>query len=622
MCPTLPLMLVAAAIAASTFATPGPQGTFTPFVNEANARGAIATTLGSPQTVGQYGFGVGLADLDRDGDADLVALGNVASLVSIFENTGSGQFIDRTASCGITGLLSPGGFGAADLDADGDLDLVISQRGHGTRLFLQVAPLVFADATAGSGLDSPWVGRCVAMGDLDGDGWVDVLVGNYAGLIAGTDDAHATAYLNQAGSGTFIESSAWCGLDQPSHNFMVSPADLDRDGDPDLYVSNDRAHVGPILSSNRLLRNDRGRWTDLTPACGDAGSAFFSMGVARADMDGNGLVDLLCTNVTAANQPLGAVHPLFMQVSPMLWDEQSTARGVVTASNLTGWSVQAFDADNDGDPDLHIVHQAAQDRFFLNTDGQFTDLTTAAALGGGPQVDYGSAVADVDGDGALDVVTNPLGAPLRLFMNKEGRRRPAVRIRVEGQWPNIDAIGALVDVEAGGRTTPLEVCAGGVGYLGMNDLRVHAGLGDAPRADRVTVTWPWTGTTRTITALPAGACWTVHPPERLGDGNDDWRVDAEDRAMLSGCVGESPITCPCLVFDFNGDGEITSGDTEAFDHRAALARCDFDLDGDVDGADLATLVAGWSTGDPRLDATGDGAVTGADLAALLAEWST
>ncbi|MEY2713605.1 MAG: hypothetical protein RL005_1827, partial [Planctomycetota bacterium] len=313
--------------------------------------------------------------------------------------------------------------------------------------------------------------------------------------------------------------------------------------------------------------------------------------------------------------------PLFMQVSPMLWDEQSTARGVVTASNLTGWSVQAFDADNDGDPDLHIVHQAAQDRFFLNTNGQFADLTTAAALGGGPQVDYGSAVADVDGDGALDLVTNPLGAPLRLFMNKEGRRRPAVRIRVEGQWPNIDAIGALVDVEAGGRTTPLDVCAGGVGYLGMNDLRVHAGLGDAPRADRVTVTWPWTGTTRTIAALPAGACWTVHPPERLGDGNDDWRVDAEDRAMLSGCVGESLITCPCLVFDFDGDGAVTTVDAAAFEQRAALARCDVDLDGDVDGADLAMLVAGWSTRDPRLDATGDGAVTGADLAELLAQWS-
>ncbi len=614
-------MTLASAIAALLLSNPGPQGSFTPFVNEANARGVVATTLGPPQTVGQYGFGVGFADLDRDGDPDLVALGTTAALVSIFENTGAGHFVNRTATSGVTGLSSPGGFAAADLDADGDLDLVISQRGHGTRLYRQVAPMVFVDATQGSGLDSAWMGRCVSMADLDGDGWIDCMVGNYAGLIAGTDGAHPQVFLNQQGSGRFIEAAAWCGIHAPAYTFMVSPGDLDRDGDPDLYLSNDRAHVGPILASNRLLRNDRGGWTELTAECGDAGAAFFSMGVARADVDGNGLIDLLCTNITVPNQPLGAVHPLFMQVAPMSWDEQAVSRGLLTASNLTGWSVQAFDADNDCDPDLHIVHQAAQDRFFLNTKGQFNDLTTTAALGGGPQVDYGSACADVDGDGAIDLVTNPLGAPLRLFMNKEGRRRPAVRIDVAGEWPNLDAIGALVDVEVDGRTTPLEIAAGGVGYLGMNDARVHAGLGDSPRADRVTVTWPWTGTTRTVHALPAGNCWTIHPPEQLGDANGDWTIDAIDHAALAGCLGESLMTCPCLVFDFDGDGSVTSTDAAAFEARAVLARCDLDLDGDVDSADLSMLVAGWGSSNPRMDATRDGAVTGADLAQLLAEWS-
>jgi hypothetical protein len=137
----------------------------------------------------------------------------------------------------------------------------------------------------------------------------------------------------------------------------------------------------------------------------------------------------------------------------------------------------------------------------------------------------------------------------------------------------------------------------------------------------VTVTWPWTGTTRTITALPAGACWTIHPPERLGDANGDWSIDASDQSAFSACLGESLLTCPCVVFDFDGDGSVTTLDADAFQARAALARCDLDRDGDVDGADLSILLTGWGTNNPRLDVSRDGSVTGADLVQLFAEWS-
>ena len=86
-------MIAASVIISAVLSAPAPQGSFTPFVNEANARGVVATTLGSPQTVGQYGFGVGFADLDRDGDPDLVALGTTAAMASVFENTGAGHFV-------------------------------------------------------------------------------------------------------------------------------------------------------------------------------------------------------------------------------------------------------------------------------------------------------------------------------------------------------------------------------------------------------------------------------------------------------------------------------------------------------------------------------------------------
>ncbi len=613
-------MILPAGLIVGVLVARSPPGGFSPFVNEAGQRGLSVNMMTAPQSVGQYGFGMALADFDADGDLDSLILGRAGTLIALHENNGNGQFTDRSSMSGIVGLTSPGGVCAGDLDADGDLDLVISQRGHGPMLYWQVQPLRFVDGTSASGLSGQWMGRCVAMSDLDGDGWLDLTIGNYAGLIEGTDDAHAQAWRNR-GDGSFVDVSGACLLGAPAHNFMAGPADVDRDGDPDLFVSNDRAHIGPIFSNDRLIRNDRTHWTDVTPECGDAGSAFFSMGVARADFDANGLVDIVCTNVTVPDQPLGAVHPLFMRTGTWSFDEQSQQRGLVVPTNLTGWSIQAFDADHDADADLHIVHQVASDRLFLNQQGQFADRTSSSGMAGGSWLDYCSVIGDVNGDGAVDVLTNPLGTGVRLYINHEGPERDALILRVTGEWPNTNAIGALVDVTIGERVIPLEVTAGGSGYLGMNDSRVHTGLGTRSSAQRVVVRWPWSGTTRVIDGLPAGACWTIDPPARLGDADHDWDVDDHDAIDFAACRSQGVVSCDCLVFDFDGNAVVDAADAAAFAARHALPRCDFDGDAVVGSSDLGALLVAWETIHPQYDVDGSGRVTGADLAILLSQWS-
>jgi hypothetical protein len=141
-------------------------------------------------------------------------------------------------------------------------------------------------------------------------------------------------------------------------------------------------------------------------------------------------------------------------------------------------------------------------------DGRFAEV--AAATGGDlttPRPARGAAFADYDNDGDVDVLVININSRPNLYRNDGGDRKSWIGFRLVGVSSNRDAIGARIEIEAGGRTQVGEVRSGG-SYLSHNDMRVHFGLGSAVRVDRIRIRWP-NGNTETLHGVNARQYVTI-----------------------------------------------------------------------------------------------------------------
>lgn len=598
-----------------------------PFTSEAPSRGLIYPMSGYPSSDGLHGFGCGFADLDGDGDADAVLLGRADGQVGIFENVGSGTFVDRSTSTGIPLLSGLSAFATADFDGDGLVDLVITRVFSPTRLYRNLGAFHFVDVTEAAGITTDRVTKGAALGDYDGDGWLDLYLCNYVALPDQPDAGRNQLYRN-LGNGTFEEVAGSLGVDNYGVSFQAVWTDFDRDGDLDLYVSNDRGAM-PSLGPNRLYRNDGGTFTEIgARSC--AGVALNSMGLACGDFDGNGYVDFYCTNTTSSAPPISGANPLLLAQGDGTYALAQAEWGVAHPGTTTGWGCLFLDFDNDGRLDLYVVNEWSPNKLFRNPGAPPTLDVTVAADMAGPVGDftiaaYSVACADIDGDGGLDILLNTQNLNVTLHINHEGARRNWLVFRVIGEWPNTAAIGANADVtyemDEGARTIYSEIYAGGNGFLGQNEQVLHFGLDTAVEASAI-VRWPSKGPVRTFSNVPANVRWTISPPSALGDGDRDGSLDPGDRLAL--CAALGPVVVGTEHFDFNGDFTIGPEDLAAF--RARFEKeggiwPDLDGNGLVGPADLSQLLGAWGTTDCLADLNADGSVGPADLASLLGAWS-
>ena len=486
------------------------------------------------------GTGVAIFDFDGDGANDIFIANGPPSTSELYRNDGAGHFTEVGHQAGLTRSGWAQAVCVGDIDNDGWPDLFVTYYGHNS-LYRNIGKGKFEDVTARAGLPvtgTRWGSGC-ALIDYDRDGRLDIFVANYVDLDLknvpkpgsskscewkgmavwcgphGLPPAHNALYHNN-GDGTFTDVSEKAGIlaVNACYGLGAVTADFDNDGWPDIYVACDQT---PSL----LYRN---RHDGTFQECGDAAGVAYNadgqlqagMGIAVADYDGNGFLDIAKTNFS------GDRPSLYKNEDGRFFEDVSESAGL-GRNQLLGWGTAFLDVDEDGWPDLvmangHVypeidrspVGETYRQKTLLYRNlgnGRFADITDSAGPGFSPRrPSRGLAIGDLDGGGRPEIVIVNMNDKPSLLRNV-GPRQNSIAVTLTGARSNRSAIGARCAITAGGRTQIADVVSGG-SYFSQNSLTLYFGLGKAERVERIEVRWP-AGQTQTWSAVEANRTITL-----------------------------------------------------------------------------------------------------------------
>jgi hypothetical protein len=495
-----------------------------------------------PETLGA---GCAFLDYDSDGWQDILLVNGAnwpghsrdqksePGTLKLYRNNRNGTFSDVTHSTGLDLEMYGMGVAIGDYNNDGYPDILITCVGQ-NRLFKNTGKGTFVDVTKSSSLGGRQAFSTSALWfDFDRDGLLDLFVCNYVkwspehDVFCSLDGKHKSyctpeAYRGETcwlfhnrGNGTFEDVTATSGIfDSSSKSLGVAMLDYDRDGWPDLLVTND-------TQPNKLYRNQRnGTFKDVAVDSGIAfsaeGRARAGMGVDVADYDNSGNVGVAITNFD--NEMTG----LYRLSEGGVFVDVATQSGIGLASkDKLGFGCMFLDVDLDGALDLAVVNGHIDDtvrnvngvgyaqppQLFLNRgNGNFVDVATAAGASfSQPKVGRGLACADFDRDGDLDLLITTNDGPAYLYRTDQTTGNRSIRIRLIGTTSNRDAIGASVKIFCG-TSTQSRLVKSGSSYLSQSELPVTFGLGKQNKIDRLVIQWP-NGRTEEYKNLAAGRAY-------------------------------------------------------------------------------------------------------------------
>lgn len=494
-----------------------------------------------PETMGG---GVAFFDYDRDGHQDLLFVnstywpdhvpeGKQPTTPVLYHNNGHGTFTDATSGSGLDASLYGMGTAIGDYDNDGLQDVFITTVGH-NRLFHNEGRGKFREVSQEAGVlgEANGWSTGAAWIDYNNDGRLDLFVCNYVHWTAESDRAvsyelpkigraygpprnfHGTyplLYRNN-GNGHFTDVSAQAGIQiqdpgtglPMAKSLGVAPVDVDNDGWIDLVVANDTV-------PNFLFHNQRnGTFQEIGEVSGLAYDAYGlvrgAMGIDSARFRNDDSLGIAIGNF--ANE----MNALYVaQREALLFADEAIKEGVGPASQkLLKFGLFFFDYDLDGrldvltanghleseidrmDPSQHY-RQSAQ-LFWNRGDRKGLGFLPVPPEKCGPDlfqpiVGRGSAFADIDGDGDLDVVLNQIAGPPLLLRNDQNLGHHWIRLQLIGSKANRDAIGAWIQVRVAGHTLARQVMPTR-SYLSQSELPVTIGLGKARKLESVEITWP------------------------------------------------------------------------------------------------------------------------------------
>ncbi|MBX2929249.1 MAG: VCBS repeat-containing protein [Saprospiraceae bacterium] len=535
------------------------------------------------------GGGVAAGDVNNDGLVDLYFTSNQGPN-RLYLNRGDFRFEDVTESAGVAGAGDwKTGVAMADVNGDGRLDIYVCQVGQykhirgQNQLFINNGDGTFTERAAEYGLDFAGFSTQAAFFDYDGDGDLDLYLLNHSvhaaenygpATIRDRRDALAGDRLYRNDNGRFTDVSEQAGIygSRIGYGLGVGISDLNGDGLPDIYVSND-FHENDYLYYN----NGDGTFREaLAESMSYAGN--FSMGSDLADFNNDGLIDVITLDMKpeeefVMKQSAGAdpynifqfklsygYHYQFprnmLQLNRGLCGDGQAARfseiGQLAGVAATDWSWAAlfFDMDNDGWKDIFIsngIWRRLNDLDYLNfisneqIQRNASDLEMAARMPSGAMPNYayrnnadltfsnvsaafglnwsgssnGAAYADLDNDGDLDLVVNNLNAEATLFRNQAAGRsgNGHLTLQLEGEGLNRFGIGAKVVIACAGQMQVQEHFSTR-GFQSSVAPGLHFGLGKAQAIDSLLVVWP-DGQLQVLRDVPAGQKLTLRQQDAL-----------------------------------------------------------------------------------------------------------
>ncbi|MCH7398734.1 VCBS repeat-containing protein [Belliella sp. DSM 107340] len=512
------------------------------------------------------GGGVALGDINNDGLIDIFLTGNQVGN-KLYLNKGNFQFEDITQKAGleVPGVWSTG-VSMADVNGDGLLDIYICKSGplggdqRHNELFINNGDMTFSEMSKEYGIADEGLSQHAVFFDFDKDGDLDMYLLNNSARSVGINDLRTgqrdvrdpfggnKLYRND--NGKFVDVSDEAGIYGSSigYGLGVTVADINKDGWPDLYVSNDFFEKDYLY-----LNNGDGTFTESLESMMTEIS-MGSMGADIADLDNNGWPDVFVTEMLPsdleriktktpfeewdkyqANVKSGYFHQFTRNTLQrnMGYKPNSEEVHFVEVARQAGvhatdwsWGALIFDVDNDGLRDVFVANGIVKDLtdfdyvdYYVNNqnlisqykkdsilltkmidefpsnpqqnflfqnkgDFRFEDIAAASGMG---QLTFstGAAYADLDNDGDLDLVINNLNGEVSIFKNNSNLIHNNNFIQID----LAGNFGAKVSIYSGsevfyGEHNPVK------GYMSSVDHRMHFGLGTIDLIDSLLIQWP------------------------------------------------------------------------------------------------------------------------------------
>ncbi len=491
--------------------------------------------------------GVAALDYDHDGLMDLYFT-NGAKLPELkktgpeyysllLRNKGDGTFEDVTAKAGLTGVQMDFSFGVAagDYDNDGYPDLFVANAVRNT-LYHNNRDGTFTDVTIGSGLDTKpkdLLSVQAAWFDYDRDGLLDLIVTNYTYWSPERDQlcmqagmpiyCHPKTYPSVAqrlyhnlGNGKFEDVTEKAGFGAALGKGMgIAIADFNHDGWLDVFFANDTERNFLYINLKNGTFKEEGLPDGV--AYNDEGSTVSAMGADARDYDNDGRPDIFYNNLR------GQGWGMFHNEHALPFRYASPSSGISVLSNkYSGWSNGFIDYNNDGWKDLYssngdvddtIPGAREHDTMFENVDGKrFIDVSDemgADFLHSGFQ--RGSAIVDLNNDGAMDLVVTSLNEQPRILINSGDTGNHWLLIDAYGHKSPRDPVGAEFKLTTASGRVLYNQYSVSVGFMSTSDRRVHFGLGAEDKIASLEIKWP-SGIVQKLTQVKADQILRVEEP--------------------------------------------------------------------------------------------------------------